>query len=114
MSQSAIFHIKKEELIGDVGPGTGRSRPINMPGVIPSQIEVPVSSNPIRLASGLSCLGPSGPSELEKLCALHEVAKQLPWMLDLLETLVLVGVIPQGKDGTENTLPASQSMFCDE
>jgi len=64
-------------------------------------------------ASGLHSSGPSGPSELEKLRALREMAKEHPWMLDWLANRGAVSVKHQGHDGAEDTPPASLSMICD-
>ena len=57
--------------------------------------------------------GPSGPSELEKLRALHDMAKDHPWMLDWLANPGAVSARHQGHDGGEDTPPPSQSMICD-
>jgi len=74
---------------------------------------VPAGSNPIATASGLRSSGPSGPSELEKLRAVREMAKEHPWMLDWLANSGGVSVRHQGHNGAENTPPASVSMICD-
>jgi len=93
--------------VGDPGPSTRQRN-------IPSQIEVPVSSNPIGQVSGVSSSDPSGPSELEKLPALCEIVTQHPWMRDLVVNPGLIGIRPQRHDGAEDTPSASLSMFCDK
>jgi len=76
-------------------------------------MEVPASSNPIATGSGLHSSAPSGPSELEKLRELREMAKEDPWMLDWLANPGAVSVRHQGHDGAEDTPPASLSPICD-
>jgi len=63
--------------------------------------------------SGLYSSGHSGPSELEKLRALREMAKEHPWMLDWLANPGAVSVRHQGHNDAEDTPHASLSMICD-
>ena len=92
------------QALGDPGPSTRR-------GNIPSQIEVPASPTPIATVSELHSSGPSGTSELEKLRALREMAKEHPWRLESLANPGAVSVRHQGHDGAEDTPPASLSMI---
>ena len=93
--------------LGDPGPATRRRN-------IPSQIEVLASSYPIPMASGWYSSGPSGPSPLEKLRVLHEMAKEHPWMLLWLAKPGAVSLRHQGHNGAEDTPPASLSMICNK
>jgi len=65
------------------------------------------------MPSGLHSSGPSGLSELEKLGAVREMAKEHPSMLDWLANQEAVSVRHQGQDGAKDTPPASVSMICD-
>jgi len=98
---------KNLHALGDPGSSTGRRN-------IPSQIEVPATSNPIVTVSGLHSSGSEGPEELEKLRALCEMAKEHLWMLDCLANPGAVSVRHQGQDGAEDTPGASLSLICNE
>ena len=63
-------------------------------------------------ASGLHPSGASGPSELRKLRALREMAKEHPWMLDWLAKPGAVSVRNQGHNAAEDTPPVIVSIIC--